>query len=181
MKFCLLQSSPIYWPEGSASETYGQFDVELISVNKESSTVWWRQFSLTNSKDRGAEPMNVLQYQFAAGIWLNKFSIPSKTSSILQLTKLLTNNTGKIILQCSEGASRSGLVAAAMHMIDMMKVEQIVDVFLVCRYIIVNRPQAIEDLNQYRFLHDLALECINEHDQYDNLQSATIYVNLPSP
>ena len=50
----------------------------------------------------------------------------------------------------SDGASRSGLVAAALHLIEMMKVEQIVDVFLVCRYVIVNRLQAIVD--QVRFV-----------------------------
>ena len=61
--------------------------------------------------------------------------------------------TPDLIRVYRDGASRSGLVAAALHMIDMMKVEQIVDVFLVCRYVIANRPQAIVDLVSSRVIY----------------------------
>lgn len=43
----------------------------------------------------------------------------------------------------SDGAKRSGLFAAAIYVIDMMKTEQVVDVFLACRFIAINRPQVI--------------------------------------
>ena len=46
----------------------------------------------------------------------------------------------------SDGASRSGLLAAALCMVDRMKMEQEVDVFLSSRFITVNRPHAIDSL-----------------------------------
>lgn len=44
---------------------------------------------------------------------------------------------------CSDGATRSGLFAAAIYVIDMMKTEAVVDVFVACRFIAINRPQVI--------------------------------------
>ena len=79
-------------------------------------------------------------------VWVIKFLEIETQALCYEYRKSKQNCLLRTIFVYSDGASRSGLVAAVMHMIDMMKVEQIVDVFLVCRYIIVNRPQAIDDL-----------------------------------
>lgn len=64
----------------------------------------------------------------------------------------------------SDGAVRSGLFAAAMYVIDMMKVEQVVDVFLACRFVAINRPQVVSSmvrtLTSYFIKHVVSL-CLN--------------------
>lgn len=50
----------------------------------------------------------------------------------------------------SNGASRSGLLVAAMYLVDMMKIEQVVDVFLACRFVAINRPQVVDSMVRRR-------------------------------
>ena len=47
-----------------------------------------------------------------------------------------------------DGSSRCGLTAAALLLIDMMLLDEVVDPFLACRYVLASRPEAISQVNQ---------------------------------
>lgn len=124
--------------------------------------------------------MTIRQYHISG--WPNGRSTPTNSGLLLELINILmaTSNKDQLVIQCIDGTSRSGLFAAAMYLVDMMKIEQVVDVFFACRFIAINRPQVIDSMEHYSFLHDFACSCLMQYEEYENSKPVSIGTNEKS-
>lgn len=165
------ESCPAYWPEETATETYGPFEVEAIDTKEVSQNIVLKQFTLTNTKEKRVDSLTIQQYRIKG--WPNEISTPANSALLLELINVLMTNSNKepLVVQCTNGASRSGLLVAAMYLVDMMKIEQVVDVFLACRFVAINRPQVVDSMEHYSFLHDFACSCLMQYEEYENCSS----------
>ncbi|KAL8617935.1 hypothetical protein ACOMHN_052886 [Nucella lapillus] len=73
-----------------------------------------------------------------------------------------------IIIQCIDGAAKSGALCALWDIISRVTFDDDVDVYLAARHVHTVRPEAIASLEQYRFLYKV----VQQH-----MQSNSVYAN----
>ncbi|XP_064625032.1 receptor-type tyrosine-protein phosphatase T-like [Lineus longissimus] len=76
----------------------------------------------------------------------------------------------KILVQCLDGASQSGVFCAAHSVIEKVKVDQEVDVFQYLRLLRSNRQQLVNTYEQYKYVHEVVLRYLQNFDLYANFQ-----------
>ncbi|KAI0209896.1 Receptor-type tyrosine-protein phosphatase T [Lamellibrachia satsuma] len=163
------QESIHYWPGKEDSvKTYGKLTVTLLSEQNSSiEGVIQREFSVYSTA-KPKKVHTVKQHQLMTG-WPNTDRLPSSTNTILGLIELVNrpvsedDHSGPVILQCMNGVSHSGLFCAASHLLGSLTVDQYVDVFHSAQHVRNKRPQAIDCVEQYQFLHRLAAEYLSQH------------------
>ncbi|KAI0209848.1 Receptor-type tyrosine-protein phosphatase kappa [Lamellibrachia satsuma] len=167
----------IYWPNKKAQkQQYGPFEVELLETNfSENSNVTQREFKLTKSGRSDDSTTVVKQFQLNKNGWHQYASLPTDKMvlpDLLDMVEKWQQQSGNqpITIHCSDGASRCGLLCAASYVLEHLKVEQEVDIFHAVQHIRTTRPQLITDLDQYRFLFEVALAYMSQFDTYANFQ-----------
>ncbi|KAK2191692.1 hypothetical protein NP493_48g07145 [Ridgeia piscesae] len=165
-----------YYPSQTAIKCkYGPFEVELVdTVTTENADVTVREFKFSKSNRSGDSGTVIKQFQLNNS-WSRDSPLPSNATVLVDLLDAVEkwqqqNGNGPIVIHCTDGASRSGLVCAASYLLEHMKVEQEVDVFHAVQHIRTTRPQLIAHLAQYRFLHEVALAYMSQFDTYANFQ-----------
>ncbi|KAK2181221.1 hypothetical protein NP493_405g00026 [Ridgeia piscesae] len=167
-----------YWPvKKDEKSQYGPFEVELLETNvSENPNVTVREFKLIKSArcQSSGDPTVVKHFHLKSG-WTKAESVPGTKTVVLDLLDLVEkwqqqSGNGPVIMHCSDGAGRSGLVCAASYMLEHLKIEQEVDVFHAVQHVRTTRPQLVNDLSQYRFLYELALAYMSQFDTYANFQ-----------
>ncbi|KAK7489685.1 hypothetical protein BaRGS_00019080, partial [Batillaria attramentaria] len=133
----------------------------------------------TPSEDRSRE-VELLHYRNWAG------EVPGDTSSLLQLVDTVkakqtddvtTSAKGAkpddikspVVVQCIDGAARSGLFCALYDVISRVTYDEEVDVYLTAREVQRIRPQAVATQTQYRYLYQALQEYIRHLDVYQNV------------
>ncbi|KAI0209847.1 Receptor-type tyrosine-protein phosphatase mu [Lamellibrachia satsuma] len=167
----------IYWPSKKAlKQQYGPLQVELVETSfSENSNVTEREFKLTKSGRSGDCSKIVKQFQLKKNGWHHDASLPADKMVLLNLLDMVEkwqqqSGNGRITIHCSDGASRCGLLCAASYVLEHLKVEQEVDIFHAVQHIRTTRPQLVTDLDQYRFLFEVALAYMSQFDTYANFQ-----------
>ncbi|XP_064605996.1 receptor-type tyrosine-protein phosphatase alpha-like [Liolophura sinensis] len=156
-------SCALYWPEEHGyTVEYGPLSVELLSSSESDPYVTKRVFRLVHSTK--GEERAVRQFQFNA--WPKGQSVPSSTSALLHLLDMVEegqpkNNKSPITVHCMNGACQSGLFCAASLICERIKVDDEVNVFQTVKQIRINRPQFINDEEQYQFCYQMALEYLD--------------------
>ncbi|KAI0231380.1 Receptor-type tyrosine-protein phosphatase mu, partial [Lamellibrachia satsuma] len=153
----------VYWPTKKATkQQYGPFGVELVdTVTTENTNVTVREFKLNKSGRSENSETVIKQFQLNHS-WSDDSSLPSNTTVLLDLLDAVEkwqqqSGNGPIVVHCTDGASRCGLLCATSYVLEHMKVEQEVDVFHAVQHVRTTRPQLVTHLPQYRFLYELAL------------------------
>lgn len=153
----------LYWPEeyGYTVE-HGPLIIQLLSSSEIDPIVAIRVFQLRHVGK--GEERAIKQFQFKA--WPSQQKLPNSTASILRLYQqvqewLTQNGRGPITVHCMDGARRSGLFCAICAIFERMKVDREVDVFQTVKQIRVNRPQFIEDVEQYDFCYKVVQQYLN--------------------
>ncbi|KAI0234919.1 Receptor-type tyrosine-protein phosphatase epsilon [Lamellibrachia satsuma] len=167
----------VYWPTKKAPTCqYGPFEVELTETNfSENTNVTTRDFKLSKSSKPGDGATVVKQFHLKRNSWNKDESVPSNKTVLLDLLDMVEkwqqqSGNKPITLHCSDGAGRCGVVCAASYILEHLKIEQEVDVFHAVQHIRTTRPQLITDLEQYRFLYQVALAYMSQFDTYSNFQ-----------
>ncbi|CAH1775088.1 unnamed protein product [Owenia fusiformis] len=163
-----------YWPEEvGASQIFGAFTVQLTSIDQSQPNITERHFQLTHNNGSTVSS-EIVQFQLTC--WQKEDDLPSSKSSVVAVMNLVerwhqkTSNTGPITIHCMDGATRSGLYCAVDYICEQLRVEQEVDIFQAVRHLRTHRPQVISDMNQYKFLHEMALEYMDSFDTYANFK-----------
>ncbi|KAK2192153.1 hypothetical protein NP493_37g04020 [Ridgeia piscesae] len=144
------QNAP-YWPREGEKKTFGCLTVELLSEQPCSVPGVIKRELRVYITAKANYSHGVKQYQLAVG-WPNTDRLPTDTTTFLSLVELvnlqLSNevNTGPVILQCTNGASRSGLFCAASHLLGSLTVDHYVDVFHSTQHVRNKRPQVIDSV-----------------------------------
>ncbi|KAL4234582.1 hypothetical protein ACF0H5_006223 [Mactra antiquata] len=106
--------------------------------------------------------------------WLIHEVVPEDPSKMLQILldtrELQRQNENKpVMLQCLNGAERSGLFVVLMNIIERVCKEEEVSILLVVRYLRTRRQQIVPNYEQYKFCHDVLLSYIETNSTYANL------------
>ncbi|XP_053400709.1 receptor-type tyrosine-protein phosphatase alpha-like [Mercenaria mercenaria] len=119
-----------------------------------------------------SEKRSVTQLMFKQ--WPPTSLVPSDPCKMLyfleELETLQRQNDNKtILIQCLNGAERSGLVAVLMNIFERLRFDKEVSIPLVIRQLKVRRQQIVPNFEQFKFCHDVVLSHIESNSTYANM------------
>eukprot|EP00794_Sanderia_malayensis_P017289 gene17289-19017_t len=149
----------------------GQLTISIQFCDEIGKDIILRKFVAT---DHMFNKTSTMIHHYSMNSWPDH-SIPE---SILTLSQLIsevdkiqqTFGGGPIIINCSNGAGRTGTFIAAYMILEILKTEQWLDIFQVVRRMRTTRPEFIENWGQYKLLYDV-VKCYLE-------QSSTYYSTI---
>nr|KAG5710302.1 hypothetical protein BaRGS_009018 [Batillaria attramentaria] len=156
-----------YWSEDTCGSDYGPFIVETTTQIRSDPSITVRDFTLTNTNTPQDSPRMIRQFHFHR--WAEGSAVPTSGRAFLQLVDAVErryDETGfqPIAVHCMNGASRSGFFCAVLYILERLKKEKEVDVFQAVKQMRLNRTQFIDNMEQYKFCHDILLEYLSNPD-----------------
>nr|XP_054764964.1 LOW QUALITY PROTEIN: uncharacterized protein LOC129271718 [Lytechinus pictus] len=144
-----------YWPNKPGdSKMFGNVKVEFVSQNTCTGGVK-REITLKMGKDK----RTVTQFHFR--VWPDK-GVPKHTSLLLKFIKEVKTNHGQnphpLVIHCSAGVGRTGVVISIDSIAAHAKMTRMVDVFSFVTKIRQNRPYMVQTQEQYAFIYGAVLE-----------------------
>ncbi|KAK7481818.1 hypothetical protein BaRGS_00026965 [Batillaria attramentaria] len=155
-----------FWPPADTkSITTGPYVITLVSLNVLSDHLSSYSLRLTQKGENKVGEVQLLHYKDWAG------ELPDDMSSLIQLVdtvKAEDDASSPIVIQCIDGAAKSGLFCAIYDIINRLTYDDEIDVYMTARYVQSIRPQAVSTEAQYRFLYKVAQEYISHLSVYQN-------------
>ncbi|XP_030845976.1 receptor-type tyrosine-protein phosphatase alpha-like [Strongylocentrotus purpuratus] len=144
-----------YWPNKPGdSVKFGNIRVELVSLEACTGGI---KRTMTMIKDE--ELRTVTQFHFTE--WPDK-GVPKHTSSLLKFIKEVKADHGQythpLIIHCSAGVGRTGVVISIDSVVAHAKTTRMVDVFNFVTNIRQKRPYMVQTQEQYAFIYGAVLE-----------------------
>ncbi|XP_065444629.1 receptor-type tyrosine-protein phosphatase kappa isoform X18 [Chrysemys picta bellii] len=157
----LAQGCPQYWPEEGMLR-YGPIQVECMSCSMDCDVIN-RIFRICNLTRPQEGYLMVQQFQYLG--WTSHRDIPGSKRSFLKLILQVEKwqeeceeGEGRTIIHCLNGGGRSGMFCAIGIVVEMVKRQNVVDVFHAVKTLRNSKPNMVETPEQYRFCYDVALE-----------------------
>ncbi|XP_062324074.1 receptor-type tyrosine-protein phosphatase kappa [Osmerus eperlanus] len=157
----LAQGCPQYWPEEGMLR-YGPVQVECMSCSMDCDVIS-RLFRICNLTRPQEGYLMVRQFQYLG--WAGHREVPGSKRSFLKLILQVDKwqqeceeGEGRTIIHCLNGGGRSGMFCAASIVCEMIKRQNVVDVFHAVKSLRNSKPNMVDTPEQYRFCYDLALE-----------------------
>ncbi|XP_065904176.1 receptor-type tyrosine-protein phosphatase alpha-like [Dysidea avara] len=146
-----------YWPETVGGEVeFKPFKLSLLEENRYSEYLI-RKFNITKS----GESFDVTQFHYVA--WPDH-GVPEYATGMLSFYRRIRDfhSTTKdpMLVHCSAGVGRTGTFIALDIVLRQVKNENVVDIHNVINRLRHQRPQMVQSLEQYIFIHDAVLEFI---------------------
>uniref|UniRef100_A0A8C6KV15 Receptor-type tyrosine-protein phosphatase kappa n=1 Tax=Nothobranchius furzeri TaxID=105023 RepID=A0A8C6KV15_NOTFU len=159
----LAQGCPQYWPEEGMLR-YGPVQVECMSCSMDCDVIS-RLFRVCNLTRPQEGYLMVRQFQYLG--WAGHRDVPTSKRSFLKLILQVDQwqregeeGEGRTIVHCLNGGGRSGVFCASSIVCEMVKRQNVVDVFHAVKTLRNSKPNMVDTPEQYRFCYDLALEFI---------------------
>ncbi|KAK7481918.1 hypothetical protein BaRGS_00026826, partial [Batillaria attramentaria] len=156
-----------YWPRTKESPMKcGPYTVKLTATDSLGASL--TSYSLKLEK-KSSRPYDVRVLHYNA--WDD--AVPEVTSALLHLLELLDTSHHDVtdrpfIVQCWDGATKSGLFCALYNVISRMTYDREVDVYLTARHVQSIRAEAISSQVQYRYCYHVVQEYKKAFDVYAN-------------
>uniref|UniRef100_A0A8C1KCP1 protein-tyrosine-phosphatase n=1 Tax=Cyprinus carpio TaxID=7962 RepID=A0A8C1KCP1_CYPCA len=157
----LAQGCPQYWPEEGMLR-YGPVQVDCISCSMDCDVIS-RLFRICNLTRPQEGYLMVRQFQYLG--WAGHREVPASKRSFLKLILQVDKwqeeceeGDGRTIIHCLNGGGRSGMFCAISIVCEMIKRQNVVDVFHAVKSLRNSKPNMVDSPEQYRFCYDLALE-----------------------
>uniref|UniRef100_A0A8C4KLT6 protein-tyrosine-phosphatase n=1 Tax=Dromaius novaehollandiae TaxID=8790 RepID=A0A8C4KLT6_DRONO len=157
----LAQGCPQYWPEEGMLR-YGPIQVECMSCSMDCDVVN-RIFRICNLTRPQEGYLMVQQFQYLG--WASHRDVPASKRSFLKLILQVEKwqeeceeGEGRTIIHCLNGGGRSGMFCAIGIVVEMVKRQNVVDVFHAVKTLRNSKPNMVETPEQYRFCYDVVLE-----------------------
>ncbi|KAK7101806.1 hypothetical protein V1264_020131 [Littorina saxatilis] len=96
-----------------------------------------------------------------------KGDLPGSVEDLVHLVVTVLS-ASPILFQCSDGATKSGLLHAICDVIRRMTSEGNIDAYMSVRHIQIVRPQCLMSKVQYRFIYRAVQEYKKRNDVYAN-------------
>uniref|UniRef100_A0A3B3SMK6 Receptor-type tyrosine-protein phosphatase kappa n=1 Tax=Paramormyrops kingsleyae TaxID=1676925 RepID=A0A3B3SMK6_9TELE len=164
----LAQGCPQYWPEEGMLR-YGPVQVECMSCSMDCDIIS-RLFRICNLTRPQEGYLMVRQFQYLG--WAAHREVPASKRSFLKLILQVDKwqeeceeGEGRTIIHCLNGGGRSGMFCAVSIVCEMIKRQNVVDVFHAVKSLRNSKPNMVESPEQYRFCYDLALEYIETNQE----------------
>uniref|UniRef100_A0A672R5V1 Protein tyrosine phosphatase receptor type K n=1 Tax=Sinocyclocheilus grahami TaxID=75366 RepID=A0A672R5V1_SINGR len=158
-----VQGCPQYWPEEGMLR-YGPVQVDCISCSMDCDVIS-RLFRICNLTRPQEGYLMVRQFQYLG--WAGHREVPASKRSFLKLILQVDKwqeeceeGDGRTIIHCLNGGGRSGMFCAISIVCEMIKRQNVVDVFHAVKSLRNSKPNMVDSPEQYRFCYDLALEYI---------------------
>eukprot|EP00057_Strongylocentrotus_purpuratus_P013419 XP_011667893.1 PREDICTED: receptor-type tyrosine-protein phosphatase alpha-like [Strongylocentrotus purpuratus] len=144
-----------YWPDRKGqSVEFGTIKVELMELEPCTGGVARRMVMR-----KGEESRRVTQFHFTE--WPDK-GVPKHTSSLLKFIKEVKADHGQythpLIIHCSAGVGRTGVVTSIDSVVAHAKRTRMVDVFNFVTNMRQKRPYMVQTQEQYAFIYGAVLE-----------------------
>uniref|UniRef100_A0A1A8LXC9 protein-tyrosine-phosphatase n=1 Tax=Nothobranchius pienaari TaxID=704102 RepID=A0A1A8LXC9_9TELE len=159
----MAQGCPQYWPEEGMLR-YGPVQVECMSCSMDCDVIS-RLFRVCNLTRPQEGYLMVRQFQYLG--WAGHRDVPTSKRSFLKLILQVDQwqregeeGEGRTIVHCLNGGGRSGVFCASSIVCEMVKRQNVVDVFHAVKTLRNSKPNMVDTPEQYRFCYDLALEFI---------------------
>ncbi|XP_052763406.1 uncharacterized protein LOC128205641 isoform X2 [Mya arenaria] len=149
-----------YWPDQYQSKLYGDIEV-VCKIEKNYADFIWRQFTLS----KNSEERKLHHLQFTS--WPDK-DIPDDVTSVIEFRQrvnaLPSTFNGPVVVHCSAGVGRTGTYIALDILTKEGETEGAIDIPGCVLNMRQNRPNMIQTLSQYQYLHQalvhtLTLDC----------------------
>ncbi|KFO32580.1 Receptor-type tyrosine-protein phosphatase kappa [Fukomys damarensis] len=157
----LSQGCPQYWPEEGMLR-YGPIQVECMSCSMDCDVIS-RIFRICNLTRPQEGYLMVQQFQYLG--WASHREVPGSKRSFLKLILQVEKwqeeceeGEGRTVIHCLNGGGRSGMFCAIGIVVEMVKRQNVVDVFHAVKTLRNSKPNMVEAPEQYRFCYDVALE-----------------------
>ncbi|XP_048257353.1 uncharacterized protein LOC124116616 isoform X2 [Haliotis rufescens] len=155
----------LFWPKTDEVLECGPFLVTKTDSKDEAIVlkVWLKNADESTKKD--------VTLLFVTD-WAEGVDTPTNTSQFLGFINDLDarNTSDNIAVMCMDGASKCGLVCAVLNIIQRLKQDQEIDVFLTVRLLQTVRPSFLISYAQYQFCYKL----VKEYQKTSN----TVYENF---
>ncbi|XP_064626454.1 receptor-type tyrosine-protein phosphatase T-like [Lineus longissimus] len=169
-------STAVYWPQKTERMVFGPLVVEGLDVDNSNSDITVRSLRLSKMVRKGGKHVSDRMVRhFQLQTWPNGQPTPSSPESIVELLQMVEKwqqkvENKKILVQCRDGASQSGVFCLAHSVIEKVKVDHEVDVFQYLRLLRTSRSQLVNTYEQYKFIHEVVLKYLQGFDIYANFQ-----------
>eukprot|EP00794_Sanderia_malayensis_P008057 gene8057-8920_t len=162
-----------YWPGLNRNETYGDFTVHH-NAEVQSGNIVTRKFKISQARGSG-EDYEVQHFQFLD--WPSN-DVPVNRSSILTLMSLIEKSqqnfgNAPVLVHSGHGAGRSGTFISIYNSTERLKVEQLIDVVQCVRAIRTAVPNAVDTVEQYRFIYNMIRTYLEAFETYANFHDPT--------
>nr|CAH8872596.1 unnamed protein product [Trichobilharzia regenti] len=155
-----------YWPS-NRSTRYQKIMVEpMVEYNMPHFIL--REFRLTDTTDGQSRTLR----QFQLHGWPNDSIVPKSAEAIIDLigqvhkTQTQFGQDGPITVHCNSGSGRTGVFICLSLLLDRMRCEGMVDMFLITRMLRTQRINTIQTSDQYAFCYAATLEYLASFDHY---------------
>ncbi|XP_046729559.1 receptor-type tyrosine-protein phosphatase kappa isoform X11 [Silurus meridionalis] len=159
----LAQGCPQYWPEEGMLR-YGPVQVERVSCSMDCDVIS-RLFRICNLTRPQEGYLMVRHFQYLG--WAGLREVPASKRSFLKLILQVDKwqeeceeGEGRTVVHCLNGGGRSGVFSAVTIVCEMIKRQNVVDVFHAVKSLRNSKPNMVDTPEQYRFCYDVALEYI---------------------
>ncbi|ELU03745.1 hypothetical protein CAPTEDRAFT_117471, partial [Capitella teleta] len=163
-----------YWPNDVDSPVeHGGLRVDLVQEDADQHpNILIRDLTISTAGD--PKPLEVRQFQLI-NCWSEDRSFPEDVEVLLTLMELVTrrqqqSGVAPVTVHCTNGVERSALFAIASYLVDMLKAEHVVDIYLASRFVTSKCPLALPLLEQYQFLFELAGSFMSNFETYANFK-----------
>ncbi|XP_072123611.1 phosphatidylinositol phosphatase PTPRQ isoform X7 [Mobula birostris] len=147
-----------YWPEDNKPVTvFGDIVITKLAENIQAD---WTIRELKIEKY--GDCMMVTHFNFTS--W-PEHGVPETSAALIHFAKLIranrANDNTPIVVHCSAGVGRTGVFIALDHLIQHVKHHDFVDIFGFVADLRSERMCMVQNLAQYMFLHQCALDLMN--------------------
>ncbi|KAK7473807.1 hypothetical protein BaRGS_00034975 [Batillaria attramentaria] len=158
-----------YWPrvEGRRLEAC-PYTITMVTKTELGASLTDYSLSVQFQGEVEARQVRLLHYTD----WKNE--VPGNITDLIQLVDTLaaaradTNSRRPLLVQCWDGASKSGMFCCICDVISRMTCEREVDVYMTARHVNTVRPQSVTSLTQYRYLYQVLQEYKHRNEIYVN-------------
>ncbi|XP_046544888.1 multiple epidermal growth factor-like domains protein 6 isoform X4 [Haliotis rubra] len=148
----------VYWAEADKPRQYGPFTVSFIRLQNHPGF----RTELYKYTMKGTNESREITL-FRADSW-NSSDLPTSSVHFLTLLDYIRQwnpSTAPLLVQCRDGATRSGLFCVVSTVQEQILTSQRVSVDQAIRTTRSVRPQVIPTMEQYRFCHAIAMEYLS--------------------
>ncbi|WAR24729.1 PTPRT-like protein [Mya arenaria] len=149
-----------YWSLSSTGEKYGPFIVETTAEIISDPSITIRDFTITNTYLPQVVPKVVRQFQFHR--WSSGSPVPSSKLALFELIDMVDKS--------QKQAGDQPVLVHCIVLVERLKLEKEIDVFQTVKQLRQCRPHLVDNLEQYRYCHEIVLDYINK----DNADTPSI-------
>uniref|UniRef100_A0A8C2BB05 protein-tyrosine-phosphatase n=1 Tax=Cyprinus carpio TaxID=7962 RepID=A0A8C2BB05_CYPCA len=170
----------VYWELTTDASIFGPFAVSTLEQSRPNEEVIVRTLAVTYCD----ETRKVSHFQYTA--WPDH-GIPDMPDGILGMMELARqkqgNQTDPVVIHCSAGCGRTGVICAVDYVNDLLLMEQIQEDFNIFDLVLElrrQRPSAVQTKEQYAFVfHTVAqmFQKVLEMKNKNTETSASLYIN----